>query len=61
LAVEAYEEALITEGQLAKFLECDRVTARSIAEKHSRQIEVNNSGQIEEARYNAQKSLLSGN
>src|SRR5579862_319043 len=33
LAVQAYEQGLISEGQLARFLRCDRTTARDIVEQ----------------------------
>ncbi len=59
LAVHAYEQAKISEGQLASFLNVDRVTAREIVERVSQTTNVKNDGSVEESRLPSQKSLLS--
>jgi Zn-dependent peptidase ImmA (M78 family) len=59
LAVHAYEQAKISEGQLARFLGVDRVTAREIAERVSQTTNVKDDGSVEESRLPFQRSLLS--
>jgi len=58
LAVHVYEQAKISEGQLAKFLSVDRVTAREIAERVSQTTNVQDDGSVEESRLPFQRSLL---
>lgn len=58
LAVHAYEQAKISEGQLAGFLSVDRVTAREIVERVSQTTNVKDDGSIEESRLPFQRSLL---
>jgi Zn-dependent peptidase ImmA (M78 family)/DNA-binding XRE family transcriptional regulator len=59
LAVHAYEQAKISEGQLARFLSVDRVTAREIVERVSQTTNVQDDGSVEESRLPSEKSLLS--
>jgi Zn-dependent peptidase ImmA (M78 family) len=58
LAVHAFEQAKISEGQLAMFLDIDRVTAREIVEKVSQSTNVTDDGSVEERRLDFQRSLL---
>lgn len=60
LAVRAYEQAMISEGQLARFLGVDPVTAREIVEKVSQGTNVTDDGSVEECRFDFQRSLLTG-
>jgi len=62
LAVQAYEQAKISELQLARFLGVDPVTARETVEKISRQgKDVTNEGECEDYRFDFQRSLLGDN
>ncbi|MCH8217562.1 MAG: ImmA/IrrE family metallo-endopeptidase [Planctomycetes bacterium] len=61
LAVHAYEKAKISEGQLARFLDVDRVTAREIVEQMSQSTSVMDDGTVEECRLDFQRSLLAEN
>jgi Zn-dependent peptidase ImmA (M78 family)/transcriptional regulator with XRE-family HTH domain len=59
LAVYAYEQGKISEGQLARFLHCDRVTAREIVQDYLTSQEVNEEGQTEAVLFEqTQQSLL---
>jgi Zn-dependent peptidase ImmA (M78 family)/DNA-binding XRE family transcriptional regulator len=59
LAVYAYEQEKITEGQLARFLRCDRVTAREIVQDYLTSRDVNEEGQTEAVQFEqTQQSLL---
>ena len=59
LAVQAYEQAKITEGQLARFLRCDRVTAREIVAACLTTNAVTAEGQAERLQpADSQRSLL---
>ncbi len=58
LAVQAYEQAKISEGQLARFLDVDPVTAREIVEKVSQGTNVTDDGNVEECRFDFRRSLL---
>jgi Zn-dependent peptidase ImmA (M78 family)/DNA-binding XRE family transcriptional regulator len=58
LAVQAYEQAKISEGQLATFLNVDPVTAREIVERVSQSPNVKDDGSVEESRLSSQQSLL---
>jgi Zn-dependent peptidase ImmA (M78 family)/transcriptional regulator with XRE-family HTH domain len=58
LAVHAYEQAKISEGQLARFLSVDPVTAREIVERVSQSTNVTDDGNVEESRLPFQRSLL---
>lgn len=58
LAVQAYEQAKISEGQLARFLGVDPVSAREIVERVSQGINVTDDGKVEEWRFDFQRSLL---
>jgi Zn-dependent peptidase ImmA (M78 family)/transcriptional regulator with XRE-family HTH domain len=48
LAVAAYRDGLITEGQFSKFLRLDRVSARRVADDLGRQAFVNDEGALRE-------------
>jgi Zn-dependent peptidase ImmA (M78 family)/DNA-binding XRE family transcriptional regulator len=59
LAVYAYEQEKISEGQLARFLRCDRVTARDIVQDYLTSRDVNAEGQTEAVQFEqTQQSLL---
>ncbi len=59
LAVYAYEQEKISEGQLARFLRCDRVAAREIVQEFLTSRDVNEDGQPESIRFDqTQQSLL---
>jgi Zn-dependent peptidase ImmA (M78 family)/DNA-binding XRE family transcriptional regulator len=59
LAVYAYEQEMISEGQLARFLRCDRVTAREIVQDYLTSRDVNIDGQAEAIQFDeTQQSLL---
>lgn len=58
LAVRAYEQAKISEGQLAIFLDVDPVTAREIVERVSQGTNVTDDGKVEECRFDFPRSLL---
>ncbi len=60
LAVNAFEQARITEGQLSRFLRCDPVTARSIVAKFLTSREVSGEGEFQTRHLvDSQFSLLS--
>ena len=46
LAVEAFERAEISEGQLARFLDCDRIEARATVNELSREAGISDEGEI---------------
>lgn len=59
LAVYAYEQGKISEGQLTRFLHCDRVTAREIVQDYLTSRDVNENGQAEMVQFDqTQQSLL---
>jgi Zn-dependent peptidase ImmA (M78 family)/transcriptional regulator with XRE-family HTH domain len=59
LAVYAYEQEKISEGQLARFVRCDRVTAREIVQEYLTSRDVNEEGQTEAVQFEqTQQSLL---
>lgn len=60
LAVQAYEQARISESQLAKFLDVDVVKAREIVETVSQVTNVNENGEVENCRFDLPQSLLPG-
>jgi Zn-dependent peptidase ImmA (M78 family) len=59
LAVHAYEQEKITEGQLARFLRCDRVTAREVVAQCLTSRVVEEDGQEHNLQLEFQNSLLS--
>jgi hypothetical protein len=61
LAVHAYERGELSEGQLARFLRCDPVTAREIVVRYLTTSEVSNEGEnlAISAQAESQFSLLS--
>ena len=58
LAVRAFEEGLISQGQLARFLRCDPVEAREIVAKCLTSIQVEDDGEERALRLDFQRSLL---
>jgi Zn-dependent peptidase ImmA (M78 family)/transcriptional regulator with XRE-family HTH domain len=59
LAVYAYEQGKISEGQLVRFLHCDRVTAREIVQEYLTSQDVNEEGQTEAVQFDqTQQSLI---
>jgi Zn-dependent peptidase ImmA (M78 family)/DNA-binding XRE family transcriptional regulator len=58
LAVQAYQQAKISEGQLARFLAVDPVAAREVVERVSQGTDVTNEGEIQESRFDLVRSLL---
>jgi Zn-dependent peptidase ImmA (M78 family)/transcriptional regulator with XRE-family HTH domain len=59
LAVYAYEQEKITEGQLARFLHCDRVTARETVQEFLTSRDVTEEGETEAIQFEqTQQSLL---
>jgi Zn-dependent peptidase ImmA (M78 family)/DNA-binding XRE family transcriptional regulator len=59
LAVYAYEQGKISEGQLARFLDSDRVSAREIVQEYLTSHDVNQDGQTEAVQFDqTQQSLL---
>lgn len=58
LAVHAYERGLIGEGQLARYLRCDRVTAREVVQDCLTSLETAEDGQLLPVQREFQKSLL---
>jgi Zn-dependent peptidase ImmA (M78 family)/transcriptional regulator with XRE-family HTH domain len=58
LAVHACEKGEISEGQLARFLRCDRVTARQVVQDCLRSMEPTPDGQTRPMQLQLQKSLL---
>ncbi len=58
LAIQAYDEELLSEGELAAMLRCDRVTAREIAAQHLTSTYVDDLGELQQLRLVSQASLL---
>ena len=58
LAVHAFDRGEISEGQLAAFLRCDRVTARQIVEKHLTTTDLSDDGKIFLVQLDSHHSLL---
>lgn len=58
LAVRAFEEGLISQGQLARFLRCDPIEAREIVAKCLTSIQVEDDGEEHALRLDFQRSLL---
>jgi Zn-dependent peptidase ImmA (M78 family) len=59
LAVYAYDQGKISEGQLARFLRCDRVTARETVQEYLTSRDVNEHGQAEVVQFEqTEQSLL---
>jgi Zn-dependent peptidase ImmA (M78 family) len=58
LAIQAYEQERISEGQLARFLRCDRVTAREIVADCLTAKNVSANGEIETLQLDFQHSLF---
>jgi hypothetical protein len=60
LAVQAFSQGRISEGQLARFLRCDRVTAREVVAQCSTQPYVDPSGNSVVLRMAFDQSVLKG-
>lgn len=58
LAVQAFDQELLSEGELASVLRCDRVEARDIVARHLTSTEVNDQGEVQQMRLVSQGSLL---
>ncbi len=59
LAVQAFNEGLLSEGELSAILRCDRVTARGIVDRCSTTTDVSDEGEITQTQPNdPQQSLL---
>jgi Zn-dependent peptidase ImmA (M78 family)/transcriptional regulator with XRE-family HTH domain len=58
LAVHAYERAEITEGELARYLRCDPVTAREIVLRCRTSVEIETTGQQHPLQVDFRRSLL---
>ncbi|MBI3467978.1 MAG: ImmA/IrrE family metallo-endopeptidase [Planctomycetes bacterium] len=58
LAVQAFEEGKISEGQLARFLRCDRVSARALVAACLRQSRMDRKGEPQEIQLSLEESLL---
>lgn len=59
LAVYAYQQEKISEGQLARFLHCDRVSAREIVQEYLTSRDVNDDGKAETVQFDqTQQSLI---
>jgi Zn-dependent peptidase ImmA (M78 family)/DNA-binding XRE family transcriptional regulator len=58
LAVHAFEEGLISQGQLARFLRCDPVEARDIVAKCLTSVQVEDDGEEHALKLDFQRSLL---
>jgi len=58
LAVEAYLDEKISEGQLAHFLRCDRVSAREIVENCLSRVDVDSDGNPDQLQLRFRDSLL---
>lgn len=58
LAVQAFDRGEISEGELASFLRCDRVTAREIAAENLRaDDDVSDDGEVRSRRFESQSQL----
>lgn len=58
LAVHAYEKGEISEGQLARFLRCDRVAAREVVQEALTSLELTPDGQPRSMQLEFHRSLL---
>jgi len=58
LAVQAYDQELLSEGELASLLRCDRVTAREIVARQLTSLDVNDQGERQQMQLVTQGSLL---
>ena len=58
LAVHAFDKGELSEGQLAAFLRCDRVTARETVEKCLTMTDVSDDGELFQVQLDSQHSLL---
>ena len=56
--MQAYEQAKISEGQLARFLHCDPVTAREVVADCLKSLEVGEDGETRTVEMDFQRSLL---
>jgi Zn-dependent peptidase ImmA (M78 family)/DNA-binding XRE family transcriptional regulator len=58
LAVQAFQEGTVSEGQLANFLRCDRVRTREIVENCLSRVDVDSDGNPDLLQLNFRESLL---
>ncbi len=58
LAVHAFDKGELSEGQLAAFLRCDRVTARETVERYLTTTDVSDEGKAIQVQLDSQYSLL---
>ncbi|WP_437193313.1 ImmA/IrrE family metallo-endopeptidase [Planctomicrobium sp. SH527] len=58
LAVQAFDQGDLSEGELASVLRCDRVSAREIVEQYLTTTEVSENGEIRSVQLETQYSLL---
>lgn len=58
LAVQAYDQGELSEGELASILRCDRVRAREIVEQYLTTTEVSEDGEVRNVQLEPQYSLL---
>lgn len=60
LAVHAFVQDEISEGELARFLRCDRVTSREVVQECLISLETTDDGQLSTVKREFQRSLLDG-
>ena len=58
LAVQAFDQGQLSEGELASLLRCDRVSAREIINQYLTTIEVSDDGEVRSVQMETQHSLL---
>ncbi|MEZ5943967.1 MAG: XRE family transcriptional regulator [Planctomycetaceae bacterium] len=58
LAVQAFDQGELTEGELASLLRCDRVSARETVNKYLTTTEVSDDGEVRSVQMETQYSLL---
>jgi hypothetical protein len=58
LAVQAYDQGELSEGELASLLRCDRVSAREVVEQFLTTTEVSDDGEVRSVQMESQYSLL---
>jgi Zn-dependent peptidase ImmA (M78 family)/DNA-binding XRE family transcriptional regulator len=58
LAVQAYDQGTLSEGELCDLLRCDRVTAREIVDRHLTTTAVTDSGEVRQLQLETYHSLL---
>jgi hypothetical protein len=61
LAVQAFDQGELSEGELAALLRCDRVTAREIVNQYLTTTELSEEGEIRSVQMQTRCSLLGDN